>query len=328
MSEDDAVIAAGPPILDMTLSWNVQLRDERTLARLHGLGVRMIGLTIASDRFYGPDTALAGLRAIEALVWANPRYIIARTGADLQRAIRDDLLALELNFQGVGPLGGDLDRIAFFAEQGIRHIGICWNAENDAGGSATEDFDHGLKPWGRLAIKEMERVGILVDGAHAGSRTMREAIEASSKPFIVSHTNCFAVTRARRNVTDDLIRACAATGGVLGMTGFGNDIGDPQAGSDALFRHIDHVAQLVGPRHVALGLDFLEKPDVFWDMVKASPKTWPDMNGNPMPHCRFYAHEQLDHLRQRMSAAGYASEDIVAIMGGNWARLCSEVWLP
>ncbi len=314
------------PVLDMTLSWNSRLRSEQTLPRLHALGVRMVGLTVGSDRLRGPAAALVEIDAVAALVQGDGRYLLARTAQDIQRAIAEGRLALELNFQGIGPLGGDLGQIEAFAERGVRHIGLCWNWANEAGGSATEAHDDGLTRFGRDAIREMERAGILVDGAHAGPRTMREAIDASRRPFIVSHTNCFSVTRARRNVSDDLIRACAATGGVLGMTGFGNDIGDPRAGSEALFRHIDHVAQLAGVAHVALGLDFVEQAAVFWDMVRASPQTWPDMEGKPQPPCRFYAHEQLGELVPLMRGAGYTEEDIAGVLGGNWLRLFQEAW--
>jgi len=314
------------PVLDMTMSWSAKFQDETTLASLHGLGVRMIGLTVGSDRTYGPESASSTIEAITASIANDPRFIIARSGADLQYAIDYDLLALELNFQGIGPLGGDLSNISRFAELGVRHIGICWNSENAAGGSATEPYDNGLTSFGRHAITEMERAGIIVDGAHAGVRTMMEAIEASTKPFIVSHTNCFAVTPARRSVNDDQIKACAASGGVLGMTGFGNDIGDRQASSAALFKHIDHVVQLVGPEHVGLGLDFLAKPEVFWEMVEASPQTWPDMEGNPMARCRFYSHDQLTQLEGLMLAAGYQTAHVRAIFGGNWQRICQAVW--
>ena len=308
------------------MSWSARLRNEETLPRLHGLGVRMVGLTVGSDRTPGPAAALAEIDAIDALVQGDGRYLLAGTAQDIQRAIAEGKLALELNFQGIGPLGGDLGQIAAFAERGLRHMGLCWNWANEAGGSATENHDDGLTRFGREAIREMERVGVLVDGAHAGQRTMMESIDASRRPFIVSHTNCFSVTRARCNVSDEQIRACAATGGVLGMTGFGNDIGDPMAGSEALFRHIDHVAQLVGVAHVALGLDFVAQPQVFWDMVQASPQTWPDMEGKPQPRCRFHAHEQLGELVPIMRRAGYTDEHMAAVMGGNWLRLFREVW--
>ena len=308
-------------VWDMTMSWTKLLRDESTLPRLHALGVNVIGLTVASDRHYGPDVALQNIREVGELIARDPRYCLVRIPADAKFARANNQLGIELNFQGVGPLGGNLARIGEFAELGVRHIGLAWNSPNDAGGSAAVAQDDGLTAFGRAAMAEMERVGILVDGAHAGYRTMMEAISCASKPFIVSHTNCAAVTEAHRNVRDDQIKACAQTGGVIGMTGFGNDIGDRDAKPEALFRHIDHIAQLVGVRHVGLGLDFLEKPDVFWDMVLASPQTWPGKDGRPMERCRFMPHEDLESLVSLMHAAGYGEEGIAAVMGENWLRV-------
>ena len=201
------------------MSWTKLLRDESTLPRLHALGVNVIGLTVASDRHYGPDVALQNIREVGELIARDPRYCLVRIPADAKFARANNQLGIELNFQGVGPLGGNLARIGEFAELGVRHIGLAWNSPNDAGGSAAVAQDDGLTAFGRAAMAEMERVGILVDGAHAGYRTMMEAISCASKPFIVSHTNCAAVTEAHRNVRDDQIKACAQTGGVIGMTG-------------------------------------------------------------------------------------------------------------
>lgn len=314
------------PVLDMTLSWSAKFQDEGALRRLKELGVRMVGLTVGSDRTAGPEGVMENMTLISDLLKDEQSFILARTGADLERAIDQNLLALELNFQGIGPLAGNIENIRTFAELGIRHVGICWNAENAAGGSAVDAVDKGLTTFGRQVIRALEASGILVDGAHAGFRTMMEAMDVATKPFIISHTNCFSVTKAKRNVTDEQIKACAATGGVIGMTGFGNDVGDKQASSEALFRHIDHVAQLVGPHHVGLGLDFVTKPEFFWGMVETSPQLWPDMTGRPMTACRFYSHDQLPQLENLMISAGYSEDDRVAILGGNWLRICREAW--
>lgn len=312
--------------MDMTMSWGDQMQDLNFLCSLSDFNVRMIGLTIGSDRVYGADATISAIKKIKKTTENYDKLLLARNVDDLKKAIHSKSLALELNFQGVGPLGGKLENIQLFADLGVRHIGLCWNKANDAGGSATESTDLGLTEFGKNAIAEMERVGIVVDGAHAGYKTMMQAIDSSRRPFIISHTNCFSVTQARRNVRDDQIRACAATGGVIGMTGFGNDIGDPAAGMEALFTHLDHAVQLVGPKHVGLGLDYVTKPDVFWKMVEQTPSNWPDMHGNPTPHCLFFPHRRLEALTKRMVDAGYTQNHVQMILGGNWLRICSEGW--
>ncbi|MGT2509597.1 dipeptidase [Cupriavidus basilensis] len=286
----------------------------------------MVGLTIGTDRDDNPEPARRSIEELQSLTAVDDRFMVIRSVTEVEVARREKKLGIELNFQGTRLLGGSLEVLSEFAELGVRHVGLIWNEANEAGSSSTRGPDNGLTAHGKSLIHRMEREGIIVDGAHASERTTMDAIACCQKPFVISHTNCHALEPSYKNVKDHQIEACARTGGVLGISGFGTYLGDSQATTESLFRHIDHVAQLVGPKHVGLGLDFVTKPDVFWQMVLQAPSIWPGKNGGSMSPCRFASHEQLSELATTLHVHGYSAEDVDGIMGANWFRVARACW--
>lgn len=313
-------------IWDMTLPWNPAFRDAHTLPRLRALGLTVVGLTVGTDRDYSPEPVRRSIEEIERLVAVDERFLLVRCAADVQRAAEQGRLGLELNFQGTRMLGGDIGQLQVFHQMGVRHIGLVWNAANEAGGSSTDSSDAGLTPYGRRLIREMESLGIMVDGAHAGRRTTLDAIWHSDRPFIISHTNCRALDPSYKNASDAELTACAQTGGVVGISGFGSYLGDASAATTSLFQHIDHAATLIGAQHVGLGLDYVTNQPEFWAMVARSPHIWPGPHEGAMAPCRFVAHEQIQKLATMMRDHGYRPEDVAGILGGNWLRIAQACW--
>lgn len=312
---------------DMTLAWNPDFRDDETLPRLRSLGYTVVGLTVGTDRSDNPMPAHESITQIEQLVASDDRFMIIRAVDDVSLAKATGKLGLELNFQGTRMLAGDLQSIAEFQARGVRHIGLIWNDANDAGASSTGGTDDGLTVYGKQLVHEMEKSGIIVDGSHAGYRTTMDAIAVSTKPFIISHTNCYAIAASYKNVRDDQIKACAETGGVLGVSGFGTYLGDLEATTEAMYRHIDHISQLVGAAHVGIGLDYVTKQDVFWEMVRAAPHIWPDPHGGAMKRCRFFNHDLTSDLIRVLVRNGYSEPDVRGIVGENWLRVAKTCWL-
>jgi membrane dipeptidase len=312
------------------LSWNRRFRDDTTLPRLRAAGYGVVGLTIGSDQSAEAQReAEAGITCIADWIAANKDgYLLVRSADDVRRAQREGMLGIELNFQGIGPLAGSIAMVRHFHELGVRHIGLVWNDANLAGSSATRGEDQGLTPFGRALIREMERVGIIVDGAHASYRTVMDAIAESTKPFIISHANVAALPSAAayKNLQDDQILACAATGGVIGISGLGTYLDDLRATPEAMFRQIDHVAQLVGAAHVGLGLDYVTDIPAFWTLVSEKPEVWPAPDGGSMATSAFFEPEWVHELRALLERAGYAVVDVAGILGGNWLRVAQACW--
>jgi membrane dipeptidase len=319
--------AITPAVWDMTLSWNAMFRDAVTLPRYKAAGFDVVGLSVGSDRPEAGRLARESIAAVHETVAQNPdSFLIVRTTEDVRRAQREGKLALELHFQGTGPLEGDVGQIGYFHELGVRHMGLVWNDENLAGSSATRGVDKGLTAYGATLVKEMNRIGVIVDGAHTSYRTTMDAMEICEAPFIISHGNVEALASSYKNLKDDQIKACAATGGVIGISGLGTYLDDLKATPEALFRQIDYVAELVGPQHVGLGLDFVTDEPRFWELVKQHPEIWPGPDGGSMAQSGFFAPEGIRPLRALLQQAGYKDEEVAGILGENWFRVCKACW--
>ena len=203
---------------------------------------------------------------------------------------------------------------------------LSYNAKNLVGDGCAERTDCGLSRWGIELIEEMNRVGMLVDGTHSGYRTTMEALEITDSPFIFSHSNAWSVFEHYRNIKDDQIKACASTGGVIGINGLGEFLDDHDATTQSMFKHIDYIANLVGPEYVGLGLDYVRDVDGFWDWVRYNDFMWPKNEKQERTNSRFAQPEQVLELVDLMLNSGYSESDAKAILGGNFRRVCEQVW--
>jgi membrane dipeptidase len=162
-----------------------------------------------------------------------------------------------------------------------------------------------------------------------GRRSSLQAIEASNRPAIFSHSNARALRDHPRNIDDDQIRACAASGGFVGLNGIGIFLGDNDTRDDVLADHVCHIADLVGPEHVALGLDWIPPgaslPDLA-ALLASRPDFWPPGNGYDTPDIAFAGPGQITGLCRILSARGWTEPDLQAFLGGNALRVAARVW--
>ncbi len=156
------------------------------------------------------------------------------------------LAAVTFDLEGMNALNGDIGMVDLYYRLGVRQMLFAYNRNNLAGGGC-HDEDIGLTEFGRAVIAEMNRVGMLVDCSHCAYRTSMEAIEASEAPVIFSHANARELWDHERNIWDDQIKACAATGGVIGVTGVGRFMGPKGPVVEHLVEHIDHMVELRRP---------------------------------------------------------------------------------
>jgi len=324
---DAADLHADALVWDMTLPIITPGTPERkaeVFSRAAAAGVDFLSITLAID---GMDFRAAAQQA------AIHRAFIAERGdacvlVDSTQGVRDaraaDKLAVGFHFQGTAPFEEELGWVDLYYQLGIRHALMAYNEKNRVGCGCHVSEDTGLTDFGRQLIAEMNRVGMLVDCAHTGYRTTMETLEASTSPAIISHTNVRALGDHPRCVRDDQIRACADGGGVLGITGLSAFLGEGGATPARVVDHIDHVAQLVGPRHVGLGLDYVYDLATFELFVARMPERYPPEAGySDMAQLEL---EDIPRITAELLRRGYAEKEIRGILGENWLRVCSEVW--
>jgi len=252
--------------------------------------------------------------------------VLAERVADIHAAKASRKLAITLHLEGTRCFERNLDMVEAFHRLGVRHTLLAFNNANSAAGGCAEEGDGGLTKFGRRLIAEMERVGMMLDLSHTGPRSSLEALEMTTKPAVFSHSNAAALVPHYRNLTDAQIRACAATGGLIGLSGSSEYLGDPAASSAALFRHVDHVVQLVGIDHAGLGLDIVFDSDALNAWIRGRPDEWPSARDPNWPGFRYAQPAQLAELLELMARAGYGEADLRKFLGGNHLRIAEAVW--
>ena len=253
---------------------------------------------------------------------------VLRTARDLDESLAAGRVALLLHLEGCRPLMGSLAGLHELYDIGIRSAQLTWNLGNELADGIGVPDPGGLTPLGRDVVRELQRLGVLVDVSHLAPRGVEDVLALADGPVVASHANAAALAPHPRNLDDDQIRAIAATGGVVGLCFFPPFIGTP-ATVDRLLDHADHVAALVGPEHLALGPDYVEMAlpamlaDMACDPVYAAA-------GEGLPAWAVFPDglrrvETLPVLTAAFLARGWSEDDTAAVLGGNAVRVLRRV---
>ncbi|MEX2647957.1 MAG: membrane dipeptidase [Alphaproteobacteria bacterium] len=301
--------------------------DMGVLARHRAAGIDFVSINVGMDFNPWPDCVrvLAAFRA--HLQRHAEDYVLVDTAADVARAKREGRLAVAFDLEGSDMLDGDLDMLRLYRDLGVRQIHFAYNRDNAVGGGC-HGADVGLTEFGRRLVAEVNALGLIMDCAHTGHRSSLKIMEISAKPVVFSHTCVHALRAHPRNVRDDQIDACAATGGVVGITGIGMFLGANRTETELVLDHIDYVAQRVGPAHVGIGLDFEFLPidDAPLGLVRSD--WWPPQfyGGQGLGPTRFVQPEQMPEIAEGLLARGYGEGDVKGILGANFLRVATETW--
>jgi len=273
----------------------------------------------------GPEEHLRMLAALRHWLAARPDgYLLLTRPEDVAAARSTNRLAVGFDIEGTNAIGDQISLIQLYYDLGVRWMLMAYNLPNRVGGGC-QATDEGLTPFGHRVLAEMERVGMQVCVSHTGHRTVRDVFDAATRPVIFSHSNCAALHPHPRNIPDDLIQACAASGGLVGINGVGIFLGKNDVSSEAYARHVDHVVQLVGPQHVSIALDYVFDTAELTAYVEAMKSTFPSGLGYELD-AQFVQPEQLEEIVSVLQGWGYRDEDLRAVLGGNLIRLAREVW--
>jgi membrane dipeptidase len=330
----------GPGGLVPTAEHNAFWGDAE-VADARASGVTAVNLTVnlpgnAPGRF---DVAIEGIAHADAEVARHPEaFLKVERGADLAAAKASGRLGLIYGFQDTAMIEGDLARVALFQSLGVRIMQPTYNRRNALGDGCLEPNDGGLSTLGHEFVAELNQRRILLDLSHAGVRTIDQGIAASKRPPAITHTGCRALVDVPRNTPDASLKALADKGGVAGIYFMCYLRYLEQPHREDLIRHLEHAVDVCGEDHVGLGTDgnlsALKADEAFRAAFHAeiaarikagisAPGESPDVI-NMIPE--YNSPDRFRLLADDLARRGWHEARIEKVLGGNFARLFTEVW--
>lgn len=302
--------------------------EVTALLRHKEAGVDFVSVNVGMDMNPLPQI-MSVIASFRAQLQARPDlFVPVLDAADVERARAERKLAVAFDLEGGVPLCGRPEMVQLFFDLGVRQIHLAYNRNNEIGGGC-HDEDVPLTPLGRRVVEAINRAGMLMDCSHTGYRTSMDVMATSSAPVIFSHANPAALAAHGRNIGDEQIDACIATGGLVCVNGVGRFLGDAEARTPAILRHIDYLVQRVGAERVGLGIDYAYDLGLDEDPVGLDRAWWwpPEHGyGTAGPKIRIAAPEQFPEITEGLLRMGYGEADVRGILGQNMLGLAGRVW--
>jgi membrane dipeptidase len=301
-----------------------------------GVGAAFFAVWI--DEVYGEEAAfkyaVRGIDAIHRAIEKHPGDLaLARSAADIEKARSEGKIAVLISIEGGRAIADDLACLRALHRMGVRSITLAWYRSTNWCDSHNDERHGGLTPFGRDVVREMNRLGMVVDVSHVSDAAFWDVLETSAKPVFASHSCCRALCAHTRNMTDEMIRGLAQKGGVMNVTFVSGFVAGPPASDfkppaipprdrlrdpfdyiawpcpdpgppfESLMAQFNHAVRVAGPDHVGIGSDF--------DGTTQTPQGVEDIS-------------RLPAVTQGLLAAGHSESTVRKILGQNNLRLFRE----
>ncbi len=311
--------------------------SPRIFAQMREGGVDAVHVTIAYHESF--REMVLQLERWNRWFEAHPDLIFkGTTAADVALARETGRTAIFFGFQNPSPIEDDIGLIEICHQLGVRFMQLTYNNQSLLATGCYEDDDTGLTRFGKQAVAEMNRVGLVVDMSHSADRSTLEAIDHSSRPIAITHANPAWWHPARRNKSDEVLKALTARGGMLGFSVYPHHLkGGGACTLESFCEMIAEAASRYGARHLGIGTDLCQdQPDsvVEWMRVGRWSKTIDYGEGSadnagfpPMPDW-FEDNRHFGNIRNGLAATGLDAGEVDGIMGNNWHRFYAENFGP
>jgi membrane dipeptidase len=337
-SPDNATLYQGAIVIDSLCSPfldQVTAPNAALVAVVRQSGITAVNYTVSDTTFEGTISNLAWLNA---LVEKYPdAFTIIRRYSDIARAKQEKKVGIIPGFQYTGFLEENPERIEMFRNLGVRIMQLTYNVRTAFGDGCLEPGNAGLSRAGVAAVKKMNEIGVAVDLSHSGYRTTSEAIAASAKPVLISHSGCAAVYAHPRNKPDDILKALADRGGYFGVYLMPYLVASPTVPTrQQVLDHLVHAIDVCGTDHVGIGSDGSIQETVLTAAQKADFEAdiaqrkklgigapgedrfpyVPDLNGP----------DHMEIIATELARRGQPSSVVEKVLGANFQRVCGEIW--
>jgi membrane dipeptidase len=300
------------------LGWEAKPKTFRDAdyERLKSSGITVFHPAVGFTEGDVYSSSMRDITGLNALITAHPdRFLRVDAAGDFARAKESGKIGILIGQQNSRHFRevNDVDRCYALGQR----VSQLTYVHNELGGGSSDATDTGLSPFGTRIVERMNQIGMAVDISHCGDRTTLDAIEASTKPVLITHANCRALVQgSRRCKTDEALRRTAATGGVIGVTMVRSFVSSNQRATiENVLDHIDHIVKLCGVEHVGLGTDV----DLDGRDGHSHPRTKRDLDGID------YSKKIFD-LTEGLLRRNYCADNIALILGGNFQRALAAIW--
>jgi membrane dipeptidase len=261
--------------------------------------------------------------------------LVVRRLADIEDAHRTNRVGIVFGLEAATPIENEIDRLDVLYGLGVRQIGIAYSDSNALGSGLSEAIDGGLTTFGRRAVERMNRLGLAIDVSHSSDRTSLDVCDRSGQPVFMTHAGARAVWDTPRMKPDDVLRAIARTGGVIGMSAAPHttlSAAHPLHSIDSVMDHFRYCVDLVGIEHVAFGPDTLygdhvQLHTVFAGLLGHGTRNSPPFEKVPYVDGLENPTENFANICGWMVRQGFSDVEIRAVLGGNILRALANVWV-
>ena len=308
--------------------------------RLQKGGIHALNITVIKNMAADFNDGVLHIQDMLETIQTYPnRLALVRTTQDIRQARSEGKIGVILGLQNARPIMNDLRYLRILHTLGVRIIQLTYNERNLLGDGCVEKANGGLSRFGRAAVKEMNRLGVVVDASHCCEQTTLEAIEESELPIAITHANAKALSPSPRNKTDRVLKLLAERGGVIGaVTWAPIAYSDPQKrpGRKDFFANIDYLVQKAGIDHVGIGSDNGEGEtrEEYEAMFKHGAGTYPEITAVLGSWYGWEGRmvegmEQVTvfpEITEELLKRGYKDDDVRKVLGGNWLRIYGQSW--
>jgi len=268
----------------------------------------------------------------------DDKIMPGRTAEDVRRARDLGKTAIFFGFQNCAPIEDDIGLVEIVHQLGARFMQLSYNNQSLLATGCYEAEDPGITRFGKQAIKEMNRVGLVVDMSHSADRSTLEAIELSERPIAITHANPAFWHAARRNKSDDILKALGQSGGMLGFSLYPFHLnGQSACRLDDFCTMIAQTADLMGLDNIGIGTDLCQGQDDAvvewmrngrWTREKDFGEGSKDNAGWPEPLTWFGGNRDFGNIIEGLRAKGFSEAEIDKVMGLNWLRFFEQSFGP
>lgn len=254
---------------------------------------------------------------------------------DIHKAYREGKIAWVASVEGAAPIENELDRIDILYGFGVRMMGITYSESNNLGSGIKEDKDGGLTAFGKKAVRRLNQVGMAIDCSHTGYKTTLDVIHESKHPIFLTHVGARALWDSKRLSPDEVLKACAQRGGVIGIEAAPHTTltkNHLKHSVDSYMEHFEYIVDLVGIDHVAFGPDALYGDHVGIHNLYASQlstkKTQGSLEFEKVEYVKGLENptEASKNILRWLVKKNYRDSDITKVLGGNILSVLDKVW--